>query len=218
MDPITLCLTIFGIMLALMVVRVPIAVAMFVAGTVGYLFQAGWMPYSNFLKTQTFSRFSNYDLSVIPLFLLMGGFATHGGLSRALFAFTNGLMSQVRGGMAMAAVIACAAFGAVCGSSVATAATVGSVLRGDLTERAAEAGLRSLFVGFETFSPANLRASNKKQNLSRDYAAVARRLSDLGIMINGSFVFGMGDDGEDVFEVYSKARGKGLNSIPYGQW
>ncbi len=80
------------------------------------------------------------------------------------------------------------------------AATVDSVLRGDLIERAAEAGLRSLFVGFETFSPENLRSSNKKQNLARDYAAVARRLSDLGIMINGSFVFGMDDDGPDVFE------------------
>jgi radical SAM superfamily enzyme YgiQ (UPF0313 family) len=80
------------------------------------------------------------------------------------------------------------------------AATVDSVLRGDLIEKAAEAGLRSLFVGFETFSPENLRASNKKQNLERDYAAVARRLSDLGIMINGSFVFGMDDDGPDVFD------------------
>jgi radical SAM superfamily enzyme YgiQ (UPF0313 family) len=80
------------------------------------------------------------------------------------------------------------------------AATVDSVLRGDLIEKAAEAGLRSLFVGFETFDPENLRASNKKQNLARDYAAVARRLSDLGIMINGSFVFGMDEDGPDVFE------------------
>lgn len=80
------------------------------------------------------------------------------------------------------------------------AATVDSVLRGDLIERAAEAGLRSLFVGFETFSPQNLAASNKKQNLARDYAAVARRLSDLGIMINGSFVFGMDEDREDVFD------------------
>lgn len=80
------------------------------------------------------------------------------------------------------------------------AATVDSVLRGDLIERAADAGLRSLFVGFETFSPENLRASNKKQNLAQDYAAVTRRLSDLGIMINGSFVFGMDDDGPDVFD------------------
>lgn len=80
------------------------------------------------------------------------------------------------------------------------AATVDSVLRGNLIERAADAGLRSLFVGFETFSPANLLGSNKKQNLAKDYAAVARRLSDLGIMINGSFVFGMDDDEDDVFD------------------
>ncbi|MEL7491166.1 MAG: radical SAM protein [Pseudomonadota bacterium] len=80
------------------------------------------------------------------------------------------------------------------------AATVNSILRGDLVEKAAEAGLRSLFVGFETFSPENLRNSNKKQNLSRDYATVAKRLSDLGIMINGSFVFGMDDDDETVFD------------------
>lgn len=80
------------------------------------------------------------------------------------------------------------------------AATVDSILQGDLIERAADAGLRSLFVGFETFSAHNLRASNKKQNLARDYEAVARRLSGLGIMINGSFVFGMDDDEEDVFD------------------
>ena len=79
------------------------------------------------------------------------------------------------------------------------AATVDSILRGDLIERAAAAGLRSLFVGFETLSPGNLARSNKRQNLGRDYAAVTDRLHGLGIMINGSFVFGMDDDDEDVF-------------------
>jgi radical SAM superfamily enzyme YgiQ (UPF0313 family) len=79
------------------------------------------------------------------------------------------------------------------------AATVDSILRGDLIEHAAGAGLRSLFVGFESLSPANLRASRKRQNLGRDYTAVTRRLHDLGIMINASFVFGMDDDDEDVF-------------------
>jgi radical SAM superfamily enzyme YgiQ (UPF0313 family) len=79
------------------------------------------------------------------------------------------------------------------------AATVDSILRGDLIERAAEAGLRSIFVGFETLAPENLRLSNKRQNLGRDYRAVADRLHSLGIMINGSFVFGMDGDGEDVF-------------------
>jgi radical SAM superfamily enzyme YgiQ (UPF0313 family) len=72
-------------------------------------------------------------------------------------------------------------------------------LRGDLIERAAEAGMRSIFVGFETLTPENLKRSNKRQNLGRDYKAVADRLHSLGIMINGSFVFGMDDDGEDVF-------------------
>ena len=79
------------------------------------------------------------------------------------------------------------------------AATVDSILRGDLVERAAEAGLRSLFVGFESLTPANLARANKRQNLGRDYRAVADRLHALGIMINGSFVFGMDDDDEDVF-------------------
>src|ERR1700676_4261934 len=79
------------------------------------------------------------------------------------------------------------------------AATVDSILRGDLIERAAEAGLRSIFVGFETLTPGNLVRSNKRQNLGRDYKAVTDRLHSLGVMINGSFVFGMDDDGEDVF-------------------
>jgi radical SAM superfamily enzyme YgiQ (UPF0313 family) len=79
------------------------------------------------------------------------------------------------------------------------AATVDSILRGDLIERAAEAGLRSLFVGFETLSPGNLQRSQKRQNLGRDYSAVTSRLHSLGIMINGSFVFGMDDDTDDVF-------------------
>ena len=80
------------------------------------------------------------------------------------------------------------------------AGTVQSVLRPGLLEKAVEAGLRSLFVGFETLSPANLRSSNKHQNLNRDYQAAIRRLHDLGVMINGSFVFGMDDDDETVFE------------------
>jgi radical SAM superfamily enzyme YgiQ (UPF0313 family) len=80
------------------------------------------------------------------------------------------------------------------------AATVDSILRGNLIEKAAEAGLRSLFVGFETFSPDNLKQSNKKQNLAKDYSEATRRLHSLGIMINGSFVFGLDDDNQDVFK------------------
>ena len=79
------------------------------------------------------------------------------------------------------------------------AATVDSILRDNTIAYAAAAGLRSLFVGFETLSPANLARHNKRQNLGRDYRAVTDRLHDLGIMINGSFVFGMDDDDSDVF-------------------
>ena len=80
------------------------------------------------------------------------------------------------------------------------AATVDSIIRGDLIEKVAEAGLRSLFVGFETFSSKNLHQSNKKQNLKKDYELAAARLHSLGIMINGSFVFGLDDDDQDVFK------------------
>ncbi len=118
---------IFGIMLVLMAVRVPIAVSMFMAGAFGYITQTGWMPFANFLNNQAFARFASYDLSVIPLFILMGHFATQGGISKALFDFAAGVMGRFKGGLAMAAVLACAAFGAICGSSVATAATITGV-------------------------------------------------------------------------------------------
>jgi tripartite ATP-independent transporter DctM subunit len=127
MTPITLTVLIFAVMLVLMAVRVPIAVAMFVAGVVGYWLKAGWLPLASFLNTQAFARFASYDLSVIPLFILMGNFATQGGISRALFGFAAAVMARFKGGLAMAAVMACAAFGAICGSSVATAATITQV-------------------------------------------------------------------------------------------
>ena len=79
------------------------------------------------------------------------------------------------------------------------AGTVQSVLAPDLLEKAVACGLRSLFVGFETLSPANLRDQHKAQNLGRDYAAAVRRLHDLGVMINASFVFGMDHDDPTVF-------------------
>jgi len=79
------------------------------------------------------------------------------------------------------------------------AATVDSILRDDTIELAAAAGLRSLFVGFETLSTDGLAGAGKRQNLGRDYLAVVRRLDDLGVMINGSFVFGLDGDDRDVF-------------------
>jgi tripartite ATP-independent transporter DctM subunit len=127
MTPITLTLLIFAVMLVLMAVRTPISIAMFVAGAVGYVLQSGWLPLASFLNTQAFARFASYDLSVIPLFILMGNFATQGGISKALFEFAAAVMGRFKGGLAMASVLACAAFGAICGSSVATAATITSV-------------------------------------------------------------------------------------------
>jgi radical SAM superfamily enzyme YgiQ (UPF0313 family) len=79
------------------------------------------------------------------------------------------------------------------------AATVDSILRDDVIEEAAAAGLRSLFVGFETLSDGNLESTGKRQNLGRSYRQVVGRLESLGIMINGSFVFGMDGDDPDVF-------------------
>ena len=127
MTPLALTALIFFLMLGLMALRAPIAVSMFVAGSTGYLLQAGWGPYSSFLNTQAFARFASYDLSVIPLFILMGHFASQGGISKALFEFASVVMGRFRGGLAMAAVLASGAFGAICGSSIATAATITTV-------------------------------------------------------------------------------------------
>ncbi|NER36477.1 MAG: B12-binding domain-containing radical SAM protein [Oscillatoria sp. SIO1A7] len=80
------------------------------------------------------------------------------------------------------------------------AGTVYSVLQPDLLEKAVESGLRSLFVGFESLNPTNLRQQHKYHNLNRDYQAAIRRLHDMGVMINGSFVFGMDEDDENVFD------------------
>jgi tripartite ATP-independent transporter DctM subunit len=116
-----------ALMFVLMALRTPIAIAMFVAGSVAYVTQTGWLPYANFMNSMAFARFASYDLSVIPLFILMGHFATQGGISKSLFEFTAAVVGRLRGGLAMAAVMASAAFGAICGSSVATSATITGV-------------------------------------------------------------------------------------------
>jgi len=117
-------LSMFAAMLALMAVRVPIAIAMFVPGAVGYVYLASDAALLSHLKGAAFARLNVYELSVIPLFLLTGQFAIHGGLSRSLFRLAAALVGHFRGGLAMAAILASAGFGAICGSSVATAATV----------------------------------------------------------------------------------------------
>ncbi|MGQ7793291.1 TRAP transporter large permease [Faunimonas sp. B44] len=114
----------FAAMLVLMALRMPVGLAMLVVGAGGYAWIAGTMPLLNLVKTTPYYLFSNYTLSVIPLFILMGAFAERSGMSRSLFAAANALVGHFRGGIAMATVVASAMFGAICGSSVATTATM----------------------------------------------------------------------------------------------
>ncbi len=128
MSDLTIGILSFPALLALIFVRVPIGLAMFLTGIFGIFFVTG-----NFniplgrLKAETYTTFSSYSLSIVPMFLLMGHFATLGGMSSALFKAAEGFLGHRKGGVAMAAIGACAGFGAICGSSLATAATMGRV-------------------------------------------------------------------------------------------
>ena len=140
MTPIEWAAWSFVVLLALIFIRLPIGLSMALCGLFG-----AWMVYGqpapvlNQLKHVTYGTFSNYNLSVIPLFLLMGQFAALGGLSQALFKAAEVWVGHRKGGVAMAAVAACAGFGSICGSSLATAATMGQVALPEL-RRAGYAG------------------------------------------------------------------------------
>ncbi len=128
MNDLTIGLLSFPALLVLIFVRVPIGLAMFLVGLFGiYLVTGSFNIPMGRLKSETFSTFSSYSLSIVPMFLLMGQFAMLGGLSTALFKAAEGFLGHRRGGVAMAAIGACAGFGAICGSSLATAATMGKV-------------------------------------------------------------------------------------------
>jgi tripartite ATP-independent transporter DctM subunit len=113
--------------LVLMALRMPVAVAMLVVGAAGYAAINGVAPLLSTLNRLTFSKFANYTLLVIPLFLLMGEFATKGGMNTALFRAGRAWFGHWRGGLGVATIGGCAAFGAICGSSLATAATMTKV-------------------------------------------------------------------------------------------
>jgi tripartite ATP-independent transporter DctM subunit len=117
----------FGVLLFLIALRVPIGVAMLTVGTAGYVLIAGNTALMSFLKLEMYWRFSSFDLSVVPLFLMMGNFATRAGITSALFRAANSLVGHRRGGVAMAAIGGCAVFGTISGSSLATAALMGQV-------------------------------------------------------------------------------------------
>lgn len=128
MDGFTLSLVGFALMLALIFLRMPIGVALFLTGFIGIWIVLGrpTMVMAQ-MKSLTYETFSSYSLSIVPLFLLMGQFATRSGMSQSLFRAAADWLGHRRGGVAMAAVGASAGFGAVCGSSLATASTMGQV-------------------------------------------------------------------------------------------
>jgi tripartite ATP-independent transporter DctM subunit len=115
----------FAALLGLIALRCPVGLAMLLVGAGGYVFIVDTTILLSYLKTTPWHLFANYTLSVIPLFILMGALAERGGLARDLFAAANALFGHKPGGMAMSVIGACACFGAVCGSSVATTATFG---------------------------------------------------------------------------------------------
>jgi C4-dicarboxylate transporter, DctM subunit len=118
-----------GLMLLLSFLRIPIAVAMGLIGFLGVAYMRDW----NFatalamVQTKVYETGRNYHFSVVPLFILMGSFVTRAGMSQELFRAANAFVGHLRGGLAMAAIVACAGFGAICGSSIATAATMAKV-------------------------------------------------------------------------------------------
>jgi len=118
----------FPILLLMIFLRAPIGLAMMLCGIGGlYLAMGSPMMFLGKLKNETYTTFSSYSLTIIPMFLLMGQFATLSGMSQALFKAAESWLGHRRGGVAMAAVGACAGFGAICGSSLATAATMSRV-------------------------------------------------------------------------------------------
>ncbi|WP_420414439.1 TRAP transporter large permease [Roseibium sp.] len=117
----------FGALFSLVLVRVPIAVAMIIVGTAGFAMLRNWNAAFNLLGNAAFDTGLSFTLSVIPLFILMGNLLTISGVSQSLFTTAHRMLHRMRGGLAMAAVVACGGFSAVCGSSLATAATMSKV-------------------------------------------------------------------------------------------
>src|SRR4051812_32436900 len=116
-------------MMVLAFLRIPIALSMGIVGIVGYAYMRdwNWAPAFAMVQTQIYETGRNYTLSVIPLFILMGNFVTRAGMSQDLFRTAYAFVGHLRGGLAMATIVGCAGFGAICGSSIATAATFARV-------------------------------------------------------------------------------------------
>ncbi|MFN4164750.1 MAG: TRAP transporter large permease [Ferrovibrio sp.] len=125
----------FGAVLALMLLRVPVAVAMGLVGAAGFLLLQGWDGLAYVMGSSPFESVFPYSLSVVPLFVMMGVFATYAGLSRQLYDAAYAFLGHFRGGLALATIGACAAFGSICGSAIATAATMCRVALPEMRRR-----------------------------------------------------------------------------------
>lgn len=135
MDPVQMALIGMGVMLLLIVLHVPIGISMIVVGILGFGAIAGFSPAFSLLATESASVIGNPDLAVVPLFLLMGNFATAAGLSEDVYNLAYAFLGHRRGGLALSTIGGCGFFGAVCGSSPATAATFGRVALPEMLRR-----------------------------------------------------------------------------------
>ena len=144
MDTLALAACSFPVLLLLIFLRIPIGLSMLALGLLGsWLMYGSLGPLLNQMKTIAYSQFSSHSLSIVPLFLLMGQFASLGGMSQALFKAGEAFLGHRKGGIAMAAIGACAGFGSICGSSLATAATMGQVALPELRRAGYDGGLAS---------------------------------------------------------------------------
>ena len=126
-DPLLVGITAFLVLIVLLAITVPIGVAMMLCGVGGLAMIIGLVPSLSLFGTTVMQSVVTYDLSIIPLFILMGALASRSGLSQELYDAFNAWLGGFRGGLALATVGACGAFAAICGSSVATAATMSKV-------------------------------------------------------------------------------------------
>lgn len=134
-DPFLIALAGFGIMFILIMLHVPIGVAMGVVGVGGFAVIVGIDPALTLLATEPASVFTNLDLAVIPLFLLMGSLAAAAGLASDVYNLAYAFIGHRRGGLALATIGGCGGFGAVCGSAIATTATFGRVALPEMLQR-----------------------------------------------------------------------------------
>jgi C4-dicarboxylate transporter, DctM subunit len=141
MSGLTIALLGFGVMLVMIALRAPVGFAMLLVGAAGYMQLSSPAAFVAYMKTNAYHQFANYTLSVIPLFILMGALAERAGIAGALFKAAERALGRFKGGLAMAVIGACTAFGAICGSSVATTATFGRAALPELLRARYDGGL-----------------------------------------------------------------------------